>query len=504
MDEKKFLDRVGLEQYDNKIKTYIDSKAGNVDAEVKDNVLIIRGDYDGGDLPPYQPFTEEDPTVPNYVKNITEADISNWNNKQTALDESQLIAINSGITIDKVSTYDGYTSIINSKYTKPSTGIPASDLAEGVIPTSLPASDIKSWAKADSKPTYTASEVGALANTTTHLSGDIATSQKGVANGVATLDANGLVPSSQLPSYVDDVLEYSAKTSFPTTGETGKIYVDTSENLTYRWSGTAYVEISPSIALGETSSTAYAGDKGKANAEAIENLQENKADKLIVTTSADGLMSSSDKTKLDGIATGATAVNESTVSGWGFTKNTGTFSLPSGWTFDSDKIKGTYTTISKTSGITMSVGAYSAGYYWDFISLSNSNSGNSINITANGIEKGNKTVNWPSSTADTTFATQEDINNLKTSLNDLKINEVTVRSTGGGFSDVVPYPEGFNKDNCYVVSIKIILSAGDYRSGDGTTGNTDRVFARLSSDGIAVYNSTSTVFNVKVALLKIS
>lgn len=67
-----------------------------------------------------------------------------------------------------------------------------------------------------------------------------------------------------MPSYVDDVLEYTNKSSFPTTGETGKIYVDTSTNKTYRWSGTAYVEISASLALGETSSTAYAGDKGKA------------------------------------------------------------------------------------------------------------------------------------------------------------------------------------------------------------------------------------------------
>ena len=86
---------------------------------------------------------------------------------------------------------------------------------------------------------------------------------KGANSGLAELDANGKVPSSQLPSYVDDVLEYSAKANFPTTGETGKIYVDTGTNLTYRWSGSAYVEISPSLALGETSSTAYRGDRGK-------------------------------------------------------------------------------------------------------------------------------------------------------------------------------------------------------------------------------------------------
>ena len=71
---------------------------------------------------------------------------------------------------------------------------------------------------------------------------------------------DGKVPSSQLPSYVDDVLEYSAKSSFPTTGESGKIYVDIATNKTYRWSGSAYVEISASLAIGTTASTAAAGN----------------------------------------------------------------------------------------------------------------------------------------------------------------------------------------------------------------------------------------------------
>lgn len=103
--------------------------------------------------------------------------------------------------------------------------------------------------------------------------GAIATTAKGKANGVAELDASGKVPTSQLPSYVDDVLEYSARANFPATGEAGKIYIDNSTNKTYRWSGTTYVEISASLALGETSSTAYAGNKGLANAQAIENIK---------------------------------------------------------------------------------------------------------------------------------------------------------------------------------------------------------------------------------------
>lgn len=74
----------------------------------------------------------------------------------------------------------------------------------------------------------------------------------------------GKIPSSQLPSFVDDVLEYTNFASLPVTGETGKIYTTTNNGLTFRWSGTAYVEISASLALGETSATAYRGDRGKA------------------------------------------------------------------------------------------------------------------------------------------------------------------------------------------------------------------------------------------------
>ena len=93
--------------------------------------------------------------------------------------------------------------------------------------------------------------------------GAIATTAKGANNGVAELDSTGKVPTSQLPSYVDDVVEYDSQSEFPATGETGKIYIAKDTNKTYRWSGTVYVEISPSLALGETSSTAYRGDRGK-------------------------------------------------------------------------------------------------------------------------------------------------------------------------------------------------------------------------------------------------
>ena len=97
----------------------------------------------------------------------------------------------------------------------------------------------------------------------TELDKKMDSSLKGAVNGVAELDESGKVPSSQLPSYVDDVLEFDSQSAFPETGESGKIYVAKDTNKTYRWSGSAYTEISASLALGETSSTAYPGDKGK-------------------------------------------------------------------------------------------------------------------------------------------------------------------------------------------------------------------------------------------------
>ena len=74
---------------------------------------------------------------------------------------------------------------------------------------------------------------------------------------------NGKIPATQLPSYVDDVLEFANLASFPATGESGKIYIAIDTNLTYRWGGSSYVVMSSSLALGETSSTAYRGDRGK-------------------------------------------------------------------------------------------------------------------------------------------------------------------------------------------------------------------------------------------------
>lgn len=86
-------------------------------------------------------------------------------------------------------------------------------------------------------------------------------SEKGAANGIATLDDTGKVPSSQLPSYVDDVLEYADKASLPETGEAGKIYVTLDDEDIYRWSGSAYVRVNSAVSTAESATKLQTGRK---------------------------------------------------------------------------------------------------------------------------------------------------------------------------------------------------------------------------------------------------
>ena len=135
------------------------------------------------------------------------------------------------------------------------------------------------------------------------------TSLKGANSGLAELDATGKVPSSQLPSYVDDVLEYPSLTDFPSTGETGKIYIATDTNKTYRWSGSAYVVISETLALGETDSTAYRGDRG---ATAYSHATDSSR---LTTATAAGLYKVG--STAEGHISGLTAIEKSDITGLG-------------------------------------------------------------------------------------------------------------------------------------------------------------------------------------------
>lgn len=148
-----------------------------------------------------------------------------------------------------------------NKITKTINGTSSDVVSAATLKTAMQLNNVNNTSDAD-KPISDATQNA--------LDGKINNNLIGVAGGVAELDLSGKVPSSQLPSYVDDVLEYNSIGDFPLTGETGKIYVAIDTNKSYRWSGSTYIELS-----------SYA----------------------LATQSAAGLMSATDKTKLDGIMT---------------------------------------------------------------------------------------------------------------------------------------------------------------------------------------------------------
>lgn len=173
---------------------------------------------------------------------------------------------------------------------------------------------------------------------------------KGSANGIASLDEQGVVPSAQLPSYVDDVIDVYAtynksaegvlsniqlfsnqEKTTPITPESGKIYIDVEGNYQFRWTGTIYTTVGAPTVLGEVTGTAYDGGKGKALSDKINKMSDKvvvgpttveaasdtiilyyethktstNADKVdshtinAATTSKAGVMSATDKAKLD-------------------------------------------------------------------------------------------------------------------------------------------------------------------------------------------------------------
>lgn len=161
---------------------------------------------------------------------------------------------------------------------------------------------------------YTESEID------TKLSGKAASSHKHAAADITSVNASaitGTIAAANLPSYVDDVLEYAGTSKFPSTGEAGKIYTDTTTNKIYRWGGSSYVVISDTIALGETNSTAYRGDRGKT---AYNHSQITSGNPHKVTKSDVGLGSvdnTSDANKSVKYAKSATANNPIKTTGTG-------------------------------------------------------------------------------------------------------------------------------------------------------------------------------------------
>lgn len=128
--------------------------------------------------------------------------------------------------------------------------------------------------------------------------------EKGANSGIAELDDNGKVLTSELPSYVDDVEEFNNLVELQKhTGEASKIYITLDDNKCYRWGGTAYVEISSSITLGETSGTAFRGDLGK---EAYDKSHTHSNKEVIDSITSEDITNWNNKSDFDGKYTSLT------------------------------------------------------------------------------------------------------------------------------------------------------------------------------------------------------
>lgn len=237
---KKFLDEQGLTTLWGLIKDKLSAEVGDVKDYVDSEIGDIQDAFENGGVKnPYAlTFKNSESGLNNITYDGSEA-------KEINLSASALGAVDASRTASYDGGVQGGTTIEN-------TGASFS---------------VRTSKNGDNTTTFMIDKDGAYINNQQIVTQDWAE------NNFPKLDENDLIPTSFLPSYVDDVVEYSSKTAFPTTGETGKIYVAKDTNIVYRWSGSTYVEISSSLALGETSSTAYAGDKGKANATNIAILQ---------------------------------------------------------------------------------------------------------------------------------------------------------------------------------------------------------------------------------------
>lgn len=308
-----------------------------------------------------QKVYEYDSSVPKvYIRNFYDSAWGEWKRIYTTVDKptaGEIGAAASSHTHTKAQITDFPTSMPASdvyawakaptkpSYSKGEVGLGnvdnTADSAKSVkYATSAGSAGAVAWANVSGKPTtfapsahnhndlyYQKSEVDGK------LSGKAASSHKHGAADITSVNASaitGTIAAANLPSFVDDVIEgylnggkfYKEKKTDGTyateiTAETGKIYVNLNDNKTYRWGGSAYVVISETIALGETSSTAYRGDRGKT---AYNHSQITSGNPHKVTKSDVGLGSvdnTSDANKSVKYAKSATANNPIKTTGTG-------------------------------------------------------------------------------------------------------------------------------------------------------------------------------------------
>jgi hypothetical protein len=235
------------------------------------------------------------------------------------------------------------TANINLTYNDVANEITADLTNTGVSANSYGSASSVATFTVDAKGRLSAAASTAISITATQVS-DFSTAvdsritlQKGQPNGLATLDATGKVPSAQLPSFVDDVVEYPNLASFPVTGEAGVIYVALDTNKTYRWSGSIYIEISPSDVTSVFGrSGAVSAQSGDYNASQITNTPSGNISSVTVQAALNEL--DAEKQPLDATLTALAAFNSngilvqtapdtftsrSVVAGTGITVNNG-------------------------------------------------------------------------------------------------------------------------------------------------------------------------------------
>lgn len=233
----------------------------------------------------------------------------------SAADKAQLNALQENLD-SKVDKVTGKSLLADSEIEKLA-GLPNSTELTNSIATAKAAgdnaqSDLNAHKQNKSNPHEVTKDQVGLGNVTNDA--QVKRSEMGVANGVATLDADGKVPASQLPSYVDDIIDvYATYSKSDTgvlsnvtlyldaahtqlvTGEAGKIYqniADGEPQYQFRWTGTIFSQTgASSLILGEVTGTAYDGAKGKANADNIAKIKGTSLshikDAAPITTAAD-------------------------------------------------------------------------------------------------------------------------------------------------------------------------------------------------------------------------
>lgn len=374
-------------------------------------------------------------------------------------------------------------------------------------------------------------------------SGDI-TDKIGQANGIAGLGSDGKVPSSQLPSYVDDVLEFDNRTGFPQTGESGKIYIAKDTNKTYRWSGSAYVEISQSLALGETSSTAYAGNKGAANRTAISSLPNSivsdvaisnitgtsvelnitKATKSglnygapalnrlkvpVATTNTAGLMTAADKSKLDGL--NEDPIQSFTVKSMGSGISSKTYELAINTDHTADLTIDTATVLeagllssndkAKLDGIAPNANAYVLPTATASVlgGVKSSTTGTTagkdylVQVNSNGTMKVN--VPWVDTKYTLPAASASTLGGIKVGAGLAVTAEGVLSATGGGEADSVAWTKVYGKPSAFNPPLASATVRGGVKVGSGLTMSGEALGVDLSDQSPVVQKLQNDIEN---------